>query len=227
MTSSRHGETGDALSPDIYQCIYNRYRNYTMIPEATYLRNLRIAERVRAVEGCIVECGVWRGGMIAGIAELLGPERAYFLFDSFEGLPPAREIDGPDALAWQADTESPGYYDNCRAPAEIAGEAMRISGARRATLVKGWFEDTLPGFRPPAPIALLRLDGDWYESTLLSLDSLYPYVAEQGLIIVDDYPTWDGCARAVHEFLARSSSARRIQRFEGDVCVLTPPKFWF
>lgn len=217
----------NTASPDAYRRIYNRYRNHTMIPEATYLRNLRIAEHVRAVEGCIVECGVWRGGMIAGIAELLGPERAYFLFDSFEGLPPAREIDGPDALAWQAATESPIYYDNCRAPSKAAEEAMRMSGARQTKLLKGWFRDTLPGFRPPASIALLRLDGDWYDSTLLSLNSLYPDVAEQGLIIVDDYATWDGCARAVHEFLARSSSARRIQRFEGDVCVLTPAKFWF
>ena len=182
---------------------------------------------MREVEGCIVECGVWRGGMIAGIAELLGPERAYFLFDSFEGLPPAREIDGPDALAWQSAVDSPIYYDNCRAPVEMAEEAMRISGARQAALVKGWFADTLPGFRPPAPIALLRLDGDWYDSTLGSLNSLYPYVSDRGLIIVDDYATWDGCSRAVHEFLARTSSVRRIQRFEGDVCVLTPAKFWF
>ena len=214
------------MPPD-YQRIYNRYRTYTMIPEATYLRNLQIAERVRGVEGCIVECGVWRGGMIAGIAELLGPERDYYLFDSFEGLPPARELDGPDALAWQAATDSPIYYDNCAAPVEAAAEAMRMSGATSVGLVKGWFENTLPRFRPPAPIALLRLDGDWYESTLASLNSLYPYVSDQGLVIVDDYATWDGCARAVHEFLARSSSVRRIQRYEGDVCVLTPPKFWF
>ena len=225
MSFPGHGEAVDSL--DGYRHIYNRYRNYTMIPEATYIRNLQIAERAREVEGCIVECGVWRGGMIAGIAELLGPERAYFLFDSFEGLPPAREIDGPDALAWQSAVDSPIYYDNCRAPVEMAEEAMRISGARQATMVKGWFADTLPGFRPPAPIALLRLDGDWHDSTLLSLNSLYPYVTDRGLVIVDDYATWDGCARAVHEFLARASPVRRIQRFEGDVCVLTPAKFWF
>lgn len=195
-----------------------------MIPEATYLRNLRLAERVRDVPGCIVECGVWRGGMIAGIAELLGPERQYFLFDSFEGLPPAQAIDGPGALAWQADRDGPAYYDNCSAPLEAARAAMGMSGARRVELVRGWFRDTLPAFIPPAPVALLRLDGDWYESTIQSLTHLYPHMARRGLILVDDYYTWDGCSRAVHEFLARESSAWRIDRFEEDVCVLSCPQ---
>ncbi len=195
-----------------------------MIPEATYMRNLRLAERVRDVPGCIVECGVWRGGMIAGIAELLGPQRPYILFDSFEGLPPAQAIDGPGALAWQADREGPAYYDNCSAPLEAAETAMEMSGAHNVELVRGWFRDTLPAYTPPAPVALLRLDGDWYESTILSLTHLYPHMARRGLILVDDYYTWDGCSRAVHEFLARESSAWRIDRFEEDVCVLSWPQ---
>lgn len=210
-------------TPDLHRRIYARYRDFTMIPEATYIRNLRIAELVRGVEGCIVECGVWRGGMIAGMAELLGPDRRYFLFDSFRGLPPAQAIDGPQALDWQADTHGPSYYDNCAASPASAQTAMRMAGALdSATIVEGWFEDTLPGFAPPAPIALLRLDGDWYESTLLSLNCLYRHMAAGGLIVVDDYYTWEGCARAVHEFLARESATRRIHQFERDVCVLAP-----
>lgn len=206
----------------LYQRIYTKYREFTMIPEATYIRNLRLAERVRDVEGCIVECGVWRGGMIAGIAELLGPDRQYVLFDSFAGLPAAQAIDGPQAIAWQADIDSPAYYDNCSAPIESARTAMRMSGARYVAVVPGWFRDTLPEFAPPAPVALLRLDGDWYESTMLSLTCLYPHMAQQGLIVMDDYYTWDGCSRAVHEFLARESSTWRIHQFEEDVCILSP-----
>src|ERR1039457_3011063 len=94
---------------EIGRHIYAKYRDYTMIPETTYIRNLRIAECVRRLKGPIVESGVWRGGMIAGIAELLGPDRQYVLFDSFEGLPPAKEIDGAHALAWQADPSSSTY----------------------------------------------------------------------------------------------------------------------
>src|SRR5277367_3008793 len=76
------------------RAIYRKYRNYTMIPEDSYIRNLKIAKRLKAIPGNIVECGVWRGGMIAGIAEVLGPSREYVLLDSFQGLPPAKEIDG-------------------------------------------------------------------------------------------------------------------------------------
>ncbi len=213
--------------PAVYRRIFARYRGFTMIPEATYARNLRIAEYVRDVEGCVVECGVWRGGMIAGIAEVLGPERQYFLFDSFQGLPPAQAVDGEAALSWQADTANPGYHENCAAPAERAQTAMGMAGATNVSIVEGWFEDTLPGFTPPSPIALLRLDGDWHASTLLSLNCLYRHVAERGLILIDDYYVWDGCARAVHEFLARESSTRRIRQFQNDVCVLAPRDFQF
>lgn len=210
-----------------YQHLYNKYREFTMIPEATYIRNLRIADRVRQVEGCIVECGVWRGGMIGGIAELLGPDREYLLFDSFQGLPQAKAIDGPHALAWQADVSGPIYYNNCSAPVECAERAMRMSGARRFRIVEGWFADTLPGFIPSSAIALLRLDCDWYESTLLALNCLYRNVTDAGLVVIDDYYTWDGCSRAVHDFLSRSPSTRRIQQFDNDVCVLAPHRFCF
>src|SRR5215472_12517738 len=91
--------------------IYQKFRDYTMIPEPFYVDNLVLAGRMLEVPGCVVECGVWRGGMSGGIAEVMGPSREYFLFDSFEGLPCAREIDGPAARAWQANVKSPGYYD--------------------------------------------------------------------------------------------------------------------
>jgi O-methyltransferase len=212
---------------EIYRRIYAKYRDFTMIPETTYIRNLRIADRVRHLNGPVVECGVWRGGMIAGIAELLGPDRRYVLFDSFQGLPPAQEIDGTHALAWQADVNSPGYYDNCSAPMETAHASMQMSGAKDFTIVKGWFDETIRQFTTKDPIALLRLDGDWYDSTLVSLNYLYPQVDAEGLIIVDDYYAWDGCAHALHEFLAHISSTRRIQQFDNEICVLTPHRFWF
>src|SRR5262245_50557524 len=98
--------------------IYHKFRSFTMIPEAFYLDNLAIAERLRDIPGCVVECGVWRGGMCGGIAEVLGPTRQYFLFDSFEGLPPAKEVDGPAARVWQANVDNPGFYDNCKASLE-------------------------------------------------------------------------------------------------------------
>lgn len=191
-----------------------------MIPVATYVRNLELAQRVRRVEGCVIECGVWRGGMIAGIAEILGPERQYFLFDSFQGLPPAAEVDGPAALAWQANTTGPNYHDNCTASRQEAEQAMRLSPASRYDIVAGWFENSLSGFLPPTKIALLRLDADWYESTATCLRFLAPHLQEAGMILIDDYYTWDGCAAAVHEFLAERAGEFRLRQWDDDVCVL-------
>ena len=126
--------------------------------------------------------------MIAGMVQVLGANREYFLFDSFEGLPPAREdLDGASAVAWQSDTKSAAYYNNCSAGEEEAAAAMRLSGASSFSLIKGWFNDTVPGFTPPCKIAVLRLDGDWYDSTRVCLENLYPHVAAGGLVIVDDY----------------------------------------
>ena len=201
--------------------LHGKYREYTMAPAKYFWRNLLIVDQLRHVPGCVIECGVWRGGMSAAIAEVLGPDREYFLFDSFEGLPPATEMDGESAKAWQQDTQSPYYYDNCRAPAEFAERAMRLSRMPRYRLVKGWFDETIPKFVPPSPIAVLRLDGDWYESTLVVLESLFKYLAPEGVVIVDDYYAWDGCSRAVHDFLSKHHLKARVTQKYG-ICVLEP-----
>jgi O-methyltransferase len=83
-----------------------------------------LVRKVAGIEGDVVECGTWRGGMIAGIADVLGPSRGYWLRDSFEGLPLVGEIDGPRARAWQADVTGPYYYDNCRASVDDASSAL-------------------------------------------------------------------------------------------------------
>lgn len=180
-----------------------------------------IAGSNRHVAGCVVECGVWRGGMSAGMAEVLGSEREYFLFDSFEGLPAPTVEDGPAAEAWQKDTDGPFYYDNCTASLESAQQAMTMSGVPKYKVIKGWFNQTVTGFVPPAPIAVLRLDGDWYDSTLVVLEALYQHLARDGIIIVDDYYAWDGCSRAVHDFLSRRKLAARITQRHG-ICVIEP-----
>lgn len=202
--------------------IHRRFRPFTMIHEGEYAINLALAERIRDVPGCVVECGVWRGGMSAGMATVLGSTRHYYLCDSFEGLPPAKAIDGDSAIRWQADTAGPRYYDNCAAEETFAIEAMAIAGVGSYSIVKGWFDDTLPRLSLDQPIALLRLDGDWYDSTMTCLTALYPKVATGGLVVIDDYYTWDGCARAVHDYLSATSSTERI-RNEGSTCYIEKP----
>ena len=191
-----------------------------MIPPDSYRTNVSLCRRFALKTGSIVECGVWRGGMSAGIADAL-PGRLHYLFDSFEGLPPVRdEVDGETAIAFQRDKTHPCYHNNCTAEISFAERAMSISGAREYHLVKGWFKDTLPSFEPAEPVAVLRLDGDLYDSTIEALTGLYRHVMPRGLIIVDDYYDWDGCSRAVHDFLAQAKSLDRI-RNAGRVC------YWF
>jgi O-methyltransferase len=207
--------------------IYRKFQGYTMLHEEKYLNNLELCYEFREVAGCVAECGVWRGGMSAGMAEVLGASRQYFLFDSFEGLPPAREeLDGAAAVAWQSKTESPTYYDNCAAAEADAAAAMKLSGATSFSLVKGWFNETLPTFTPPCQIAVLRLDGDWYESTKVCLENLYPQVAPGGIVVVDDYYNWDGCARAVNEFVASvatPTAVPRLRQFRDRAAYLIKP----
>ena len=198
--------------------IYREFSNFTMVPEQTFTLNLALAEIVRPVQGCIVECGVWRGGMSAGLCRVLGPEREYFLLDSYEGLPPAQQIDGAAALHFQTNKDWPNYNDNCSAGQEFADHAMQMAGATRYHLIKGWFQDTVPRFRPAGSIALLRLDGDWYESTKVCLDHLFDMVAVGGLIILDDYFYWDGCSRAVHDFLSQRNGRERIEAIDRLIC---------
>jgi O-methyltransferase len=184
-----------------FRRLHSKYRDYTMIPERLYAGNLHLTARIAGIEGAVVECGTWRGGMIAGIADVLGSSRRYYLCDSFEGLPPAKEIDGAEAKAWQANTTGPQYFNNCAASDSEARSAMSMSSAIDYRIVKGWFDQTLSRLTPE-PIALLRLDADWYDSTKCVLDNLTNHMVPGGLIIIDDYRTWPGCTAAVNEFAA-------------------------
>jgi O-methyltransferase len=203
----------------MYDRLYRRYAGFTMIPRRVYKCNLALVSRFAHVPGDVVECGTWKGGMIAGIAELLGPRRRYHLYDSFEGLPPAKAIDGEAALKWQANTTSARYFDNCRASEEDATQAMALAGVDYK-LHKGWFEATLPGSIFPSGIAILRMDADWYESTITILNHVFMAVNRGGCIIIDDYHTWDGCSKAVHDFLSRNQRCERIDRYKNRVAFI-------
>ncbi len=201
-----------------FERLYLKNKEYTMIPKKIYIDNLLLVAELGSEEGCIVECGVWRGGMSAGMGTIFSNKKVY-LFDSFEGLPGAKEIDGEAAIAWQNDTQSEGFYDNCKAEIDFARKAMEMSCADYQ-LIKGWFNETLPITTIEEPVAVLRLDGDWYDSTMDCLKYLYPKVTKGGLIILDDYYTWDGCSRALHDYLSEIKSVSRISKSSEGVAYL-------
>lgn len=204
-----------------YRQIYRRFADFTMIPKGSYVNNLVLCDQFRHIQGAVVECGVWRGGMIAGIATLFDDAREYHLFDSFEGLPPAQPVDGQAAIDWQTSKQTPRSRSNLKADESFAREAMRRAGVPRFYLHKGWFHQTLPRFN--GDIAILRVDGDWYGSTMDVLLNLYDHVVDGGLIVFDDYIYWEGCSKAVHDFFSQRQLSARIRQFNNDICYVQKP----
>jgi hypothetical protein len=154
----------------------------------------------RNVEGDIVETGVWRGGSMILARALLkarGVEgRLIWCADSFEGMPVPME---------GASTGKAGEDFSDRQYLAVSLEQVQRNFARfglldeKVRFLKGWFSTTLPG-APIGRIAVLRLDGDLYESTRDALVPLYDKVSIGGYVIVDDYNSWLGCRKAVDEF---------------------------
>lgn len=193
--------------------LYNKYRDRSMIPLLQFVDNIAIvASHLAGKGGAVIECGTWKGGMSAALIEVCGPKRDYFFFDSFQGMPPAQEIDGQSALEWQRDVEGPYYRNNCSASAKTFVDTLsRAAQPQSVHIMPGFFEDTLPTCLKPEKIAVLRLDADWYDSTMICLDTFWDSVVPGGVVLIDDYWAWDGCCRAVHDFLSKTNSPARIR----------------
>lgn len=157
------------------------------------------------VPGDFVETGVWRGGACIFMAGLLramqSPDdvlRRVFVCDSFEGLPP------PNVQKYPYDKNDIHYMvaPLLAVSVDQVQDNFRRYGLldERIVFVKGWFKDTLPDL-DTNHIALLRLDGDMYESTWDALTALYSRVSPGGCVVVDDYNAVRGCQKAVHAFL--------------------------
>lgn len=203
--------------------IIDQVRPHSMVPDDSL--KLTMSETIRiidsGVEGDLAEFGTWMGG--ASFAMLLIQRALYgriikpvWMFDSFEGLPPADERDGAAAIRYQAEKDAPGYYDNCTAPIDKVRAAIASFGFsdKEAMIVQGWFDDTIPAKvaeLEKRQVSLLRVDCDWYAPVKLVLDKVVPAVSEDGSIILDDYFSWDGCALATHAHLAESQSPLRIR----------------
>ena len=162
------------------------------------------------IEGCFVECGVWRGGcaaVMAYVAHKAGNNRKVHLFDSFKGLPEPIEKDGIEAKIYAGNKVGGRLcgIGKCVAHYEdvdyLLFSLLKLK-RENVAIHQGWFQDTIPRIKDEiGPIAILRLDCDWYESTAVCLDYLYDNVVRDGFIIIDDYNSWDGCKKAVNEFL--------------------------
>ncbi len=167
------------------------------------------------VPGDLIETGVWRGGACILMRAILYAynitDRCVWVADSFEGLPPANES------LYPADAGSDFHkYDELAVTLEQVRENFRVYGLldEQTKFIKGWFKDTLPS-APIGQLALLRLDGDMYESTMDALTSLYPKLSPHGYVIVDDYHVVPACKAAIDDYCSANGLQPEIIEIDG------------
>jgi hypothetical protein len=184
----------------------------TLVDATRYIQNQKI-------DGDVVECGVWRGGSMQAVALTLismgaSDQRHLWLYDTFEGMPPPQDEDvavrngRPAREIWN---RRGGSW--CAAP--LSDVKARFDGLGipdgNIHYIQGRVEETIPENLPEA-IALLRLDTDWYESTLHELEHLYPRLTSGGVLILDDYGYWQGSRQAVDEYFAKNGNRAFLAR---------------
>jgi O-methyltransferase len=167
------------------------------------------------VPGDLVETGVWRGGatilMRAVLAAHGVTDRTVWVADSFEGLPP------PDPDTYPADA---GDLHHTKQELAVSREQVEANFARYGLLdeqvrfLQGWFEDTLPT-APIERLAVMRLDGDMYSSTIQALEALYPRLSVGGFVIVDDYGEIEQARAATEDFRAREGITDEVVDIDG------------
>lgn len=196
----------------------SKARMYCLYNAIGYLIN-------RGVVGDFVECGVWRGGSLMVIALSLLKKgvnsRNIYAYDTFRGTTaPTSEdyqlFDGREASA---------LYDRARRKddrgwltwislSEVEANLATTHYPReRIIFVKGEVEKTIPQAAPDK-IALLRLDTDWYASTKHELTHLFPRIAQNGVILIDDYGHWNGSKKAVDEYFASNGITILLSRID-------------
>jgi len=154
----------------------------------------------REVPGDLIETGVWRGGaciFMRGALDAYGSDgRRVWVADSFQGLP------RPNSARYPADKNDRHWtYERLA----VSLDEVKVNFERygllddRVQFLVGWFSDTLHA-APIERLAVLRLYGDMYESTMVALESLYPKLSPGGYAIIDDYGAVEGCRLAVEDY---------------------------
>ncbi|MGY8679177.1 TylF/MycF/NovP-related O-methyltransferase [Bradyrhizobium sp. UFLA05-153] len=181
----------------------------SMLPLARFenLQSCILDVLARGIKGDLIETGVWRGGatiFMRAVLKLYGvKDRKVWVADSFEGLPePDAEKYPVEATAHKGAVMKKAY-NHFAVSLEDVRRNFQAFGMLddQVQFLKGWFKDTLPT-APIGPIAVMRLDGDYYESTMDGLVNLYDKLSVGGYAIIDDYgeDTWTYCRKAVDDF---------------------------
>jgi O-methyltransferase len=218
----------DILGDKKFMHFYNQCKEYTMTSLERMYGLYQSVNYVidNKIEGDFVECGVWRGGSSMMMALMLKERgesnRKLFLYDTFEGMSAPTEHDktakGSIHASAYLKKEKKKEHERsvwCYASIEDVQQNLQSTGYPQQNLffIQGKVEDTL-AHTVPGQLALLRLDTDWYESTRVELEVLYPLLVQKGILIIDDFGHWEGAKKAVVEYFDTNKTKPLFQRID-------------
>lgn len=210
-----------------FQDIYNLCAPYTMTPKERMYSLYNSLNYIidNNIPGDFVECGVWKGGSAMMIAKFLKikkiENRKIYLYDTFEGMVKPGDSDinlwGEKAADKFSKTSTgEDSSDWAYAPIEEVKHNIGLTGfsEEHVIYVKGKVENTIPSTVPSSTIAILRLDTDWYESTMHELVHLFPKISKYGVLIIDDYGHWTGSKKATLEYFEKQNEAILLNKVD-------------
>jgi O-methyltransferase len=216
-------EDSALLEPE-FQRILSKCRPFTMASRERLYAVFQAIQYVARnnIPGDFVECGVWRGGasMVAALALLSQNDtsRRLWLYDTFAGMTTPTDKDvhrwaGENAHRVWARSQRDRHNEWCYAGLDDVKRNLLSTGYRQDQIefTKGDVAVTLANGGPQV-ISVLRLDTDWFDSTKIELETLYPRLSPHGVLIVDDYGVWDGARRAVDEYFEDKNIKMLFQR---------------
>lgn len=197
-----------------YKELINFVRPFTMTSNSSLISLIDSVEYIvnNKIPGSFVECGVWRGGSMMAVAKTLmsmnSDDKDLYLFDTFTGMTKPSKFDvgiGTEEKAseiFEKEKTGDDTSNWIRASIEEVKKTFKKVGydEKKLHFIEGKVEETIPK-NTPSEISLLRLDTDWYESTKHELIHLFPKLSKGGIIIIDDYDDWEGCRKAVDEYI--------------------------
>ncbi|MDA3941422.1 MAG: class I SAM-dependent methyltransferase [Spirochaetia bacterium] len=204
---------------DSFITIWEQVHNYTMTSVERGYSLFKSVEYIvkNKIPGDFVECGVWKGGSCMLIAMTLDlikdTNRKIYLYDTYEGMPKPTE---EDVISWNGrsvlekwEEDKTGNKNNFGSWA-VGMEEVKVNISKsnypenNLIFIPGDVAQTLKE-KKPQKISLLRLDTDWYASTVEELETLYPLLVDKGVLIIDDYGHFDGARKAVDEYFENRS----------------------
>lgn len=225
----------EPIIEDEFKKCHQFVKNYTMTSVQNQYALYQSVNHIikNNVKGDIVECGVWKGGSSLLIASVLFKNnltnKNLYLYDTYTGMTSPTNNDFRNDNSQLAEIKfnqknNVDFVDWCYSSIDEVKSVMNKSDYPKEKIfyIKGKVEETLKSHQHQK-ISLLRLDTDFYESTKIELEELFPLVSKNGIIIIDDYGHWAGAKKAVDEYFAKNNYNFFLHRIDYTARLILKP----